>query len=59
MKPTYVIEGADERGVPLAIRCDQCGWYCERADDDPDGDLLPVHAHHHTKHVHTNHNKGT
>jgi hypothetical protein len=58
MKPTYRITGADERGVPLGIECDQCGWTYTRSEDDPAAELLAVHAHSHTRNFHNNYPKG-
>ena len=40
--PTWVIDTACERGVPLSAHCERCGLVWVRPDDDEWADSLPA-----------------
>jgi hypothetical protein len=44
---TFVIDTADERGIPAAAHCGTCGGAWQRPDDDPHADTLPAWARAH------------
>jgi hypothetical protein len=49
MNPTWIIDSADERGVPTVAHCEECGFQWSRPAGDEQADSLPQTALYHRR----------
>jgi hypothetical protein len=47
-RPTWILDDADDRGIPTRAHCKRCGFGWIRPDNDPNADTLTSVARWHS-----------